>query len=86
MVRLGKTYIGAELLRQFRQIYPNDGPPLIICPGGLVETWRPGGEQYGLVAEVMSQSRIAPPPNLVVVPDTEAVRGDDRRCPRRLSG
>ena len=27
VVGLGKTYIGAELLRQLRQSYPNDGPP-----------------------------------------------------------
>ena len=71
VVGLGKTYIGAELLRQLRQSYPNDGPPLIICPAGLVETWRRFNELYGLGAEVLSQSRIAPPPNLVFDQETE---------------
>ena len=71
VVGLGKTYVGAELLRQLRQSYPNDGPPLIICPAGLVETWRQVSEQYGLGAEVLSQSRIAPPPGLAFDPETE---------------
>ena len=71
VVGLGKTYIGAELLRQLRQSYPNDGPPLIICPAGLVDNWRKVNELYGLGAEVLSQSRIAPPPDLVFDPETE---------------
>ena len=71
VVGLGKTYVGAELLRQLRQSYPNDGPPLIICPAGLVETWRQVSEQYGLGAEVLSQSRIAPPPGLAFDLETE---------------
>ena len=33
VVGLGKTFIGAELLRQLRQSYPNEGNALIICPG-----------------------------------------------------
>ena len=71
VVGLGKTYIGAELLRQLRQSYPNDGPPLIICPAGLVENWRQVSERYGLGAEVLSQSRISPPPDLVFDAETE---------------
>ena len=71
VVGLGKTYIGAELLRQLRQSYPNDGPPLIICPAGLVPAWRQVNERYGLGAEVLSQDRIAPPPGLVFDPETE---------------
>ena len=35
VVGLGKTIVGAELLRQLRFSYPNDGPPLILCPAGL---------------------------------------------------
>ena len=71
VVGLGKTYVGAELLRQLRHSYPNDGPPLIICPAGLVRAWQQVSEQYGLGAEVLSQSRIAPPPDLVFDPETE---------------
>ena len=71
VVGLGKTYIGAELLRQLRQSYPNDGPPLIVCPAGLVDAWRRVNELYGLGAEVLSQSRIAPPPDLVFDEQTE---------------
>ena len=32
VVGLGKTFIGAELLRQLRVSHPNEGPPLILCP------------------------------------------------------
>ena len=71
VVGLGKTYIGAELLRQLRQSYPNDGPPLIICPAGLIDAWRRVNELYGLGAEVLSQDRIAPPPDLVFDEQTE---------------
>lgn len=62
VVGLGKTYIGAELLRQLRQSYPGDGPPLIICPAGLIPMWAQTNEQFGLGAEILSQSRISPPP------------------------
>ena len=59
---LGKTYIGAELLRQLKQSYPRDGNPLIICPAGLVPMWQQVNERYQLGAAVVSQSVIAPPP------------------------
>ncbi len=71
VVGLGKTFIGAELLRQLRHSYPNDRAPLIICPAGLVPAWRQVNEQYDLGAEVLSQSRIASPPDLVFNPETE---------------
>lgn len=61
VVGLGKTYIGAELLRQLKQSYPRDGNPLIICPAGLVPMWERVNEQYDLGAAVVSQSVIAPP-------------------------
>ena len=61
VVGLGKTFIGAELLRQMKQSYPRDGNPLIICPAGLVPMWQHVNEQYDLGAVVVSQSVIAPP-------------------------
>ena len=71
VVGLGKSYIGAELLRQVRQSYPNEGNPLIICPAGLVPMWQRFNERFQLGAEVLSQSRIARPPSLVFNPETE---------------
>ncbi len=71
VVGLGKTHIGAELLRQLRQSYPHDGPPLIICPAGMTDTWEQVNELYGLGAEVLSQARIAPPPGLSFDSETE---------------
>ena len=71
VVGLGKTFIGAELLRQLRQSYPRDGNPLILCPAGLVPMWEQFNRRYQLGAEVISHSRIAPPPSLVFNPETE---------------
>lgn len=65
VVGLGKTYIGAELLRQLRVSYPHDGPPLILCPAGLRPMWQRFNERYGLGAEVVSHSMIR------AVPDPE---------------
>ena len=70
VVGLGKSFIGAELLRQLRQSYPNDGLPLIICPAGLVPMWERFSERYRIGAAVLSQSRIAAPPQLVFNPET----------------
>ena len=64
VVGLGKTYIGAALLEQLRKSYPNDGHPLIICPAGLIPMWKQFNEEFGLGAEVVSQSAIAPSPGL----------------------
>ena len=63
VVGLGKTYIGAELLRQMRVSYPNDGPPLILCPAGLRPMWQRMNEEYGLSAEIVSHSMISSPPD-----------------------
>ena len=71
VVGLGKTFIGAELLRQLRQSYPRDGNPLIICPAGLVPMWEQFNRRYQLGAEVISHSRIAAPPQLAFNPETE---------------
>ena len=59
VVGLGKTFIGAELLRQLRFSYPNDGPPLILCPAGLKPMWEQFNERFGLGAAVVSQGVIA---------------------------
>jgi len=64
VVGLGKSFIGSEILRQLQLSYPNDGPPLIICPRNLVPQWERYNELFGLGAEVVSQSMIAPPPEL----------------------
>ena len=64
VVGLGKTYVGAELLRQLRQTYPQDGPPLILCPAGLRPMWERVNEQFALGADVLSHSMIAAPPQL----------------------
>ena len=61
VVGLGKTFIGAELLRQLQQTYPDDGPPLILCPAGLRPMWSRVNEDFGLGAEVVSHSMIAAP-------------------------
>ncbi len=58
VVGLGKTFIGAELLRQLRVSYPNDGPPLILCPAGLKPMWERFNERFGLGAAVVSHSVI----------------------------
>ena len=71
VVGLGKTFIGAELLRQLRQSYPRDGNPLILCPAGLVPMWEQFNRRYQLGAEVISHSRIAAPPQLAFNPETE---------------
>ena len=62
VVGLGKTFIGAEILRQLRVSYPSDGPPLILCPAGLKPMWQVFNERFGLGAEVVSHSMIASPP------------------------
>ena len=77
VVGLGKTFIGAELLRQLRQSYPRDGNPLILCPAGLVPMWEQFNRRYQLGAEVLSHSRIAAPPSLVFNPETEEYEDDE---------
>ncbi|MBI4199683.1 MAG: hypothetical protein HY535_04330 [Chloroflexi bacterium] len=64
VVGLGKTYVGAEILRQLRLTYSNEGPPLIICPAGLKPMWERTNELFGLGAEVVSQSVLAAPPQM----------------------
>ncbi len=61
VVGLGKTFIGAELLRQMRVSYPSDGHPLILCPARLKPMWEVFNERFGLGAAVVSHSMIAAP-------------------------
>jgi HKD family nuclease/superfamily II DNA or RNA helicase len=70
VVGLGKTYIGAELLRQLA--YTERGKPLIICPAGLIPMWERISELFNLGAEVISMSNIAPPPGLAFDEEDEA--------------
>jgi HKD family nuclease/superfamily II DNA or RNA helicase len=62
VVGLGKTYIGAELVRQLQFEEPRDRHPLIICPAGLKPMWEVVNERFRLGAEVVSMSQIVPPP------------------------
>ena len=62
VVGLGKTYVGAELVRQLQFNEPRGRHPLIVCPAGLVPMWEVINERFGLGAEVVSMSAIVPPP------------------------
>ncbi|MDD9995865.1 MAG: phospholipase D-like domain-containing protein [Dehalococcoidia bacterium] len=61
VVGLGKTFVGAELLQQLHMSYPNDGPPLILCPARLKPMWERFNERFALGAEVVSHSMIGAP-------------------------
>lgn len=63
VVGLGKTFIGAELLRQLRVSYPNEGMPLIIAPAGLKPMWQRVNEEFGLGAAVISHGIITSAPD-----------------------
>ncbi len=63
VVGLGKTYIGAELVRQLQFSEPRGSLPLIICPAGLKPMWETISERFRLGAAVVSMSAIAPPPS-----------------------
>ena len=60
VVGLGKTFIGAELLRQLEFQGRSRGKPLILCPAGLIPMWEHFNERFNLGAAVVSQSMIAP--------------------------
>jgi hypothetical protein len=62
VVGLGKTFVGAEILRQLRLTSPHEGNPLIICPAGLKPMWERTNELFGLGAAVVSQSMLTAPP------------------------
>lgn len=60
VVGLGKSYVGAELLRQLQFSYPNEGKPLILAPASLIPMWQSFNEHFQLGAEVVSHSMIVP--------------------------
>jgi len=62
VVGLGKTYIGAEVVRQLQLSEPAGRHPLIVCPAGLMPMWEMVSERFGLGAQVVSMSNIAPAP------------------------
>jgi superfamily II DNA/RNA helicase len=62
VVGLGKTYVGAEIVRQLQFTEPRGSNPLIVCPAGLKPMWELVNERFGLGAAVVSMSAIAPPP------------------------
>lgn len=52
MVGLGKSYIGAAVVKHF--VRHDQVRPLIICPAGLVDMWTHYNEAYQLDANVLS--------------------------------
>ena len=59
VVGMGKTFIGAEILRQLRFRDPESGDPLVICPASLRGMWDSTLERFGLAdAEVISRGRL----------------------------
>lgn len=59
VVGMGKTYVGAELLRRLSITERDAGDPLIICPASLREMWERACEEFGLDdADVMSRGRL----------------------------
>ncbi len=60
VVGLGKTYIGAEILRRLTLLEPQAGDPLVICPAPLTAMWeRVCDQQFGIInADVLSIGRL----------------------------
>ena len=59
VVGMGKTYVGAELLRRLSITERDAGDPLIICPASLREMWERACMEFGLDdADVMSRGRL----------------------------
>ena len=60
VVGLGKTYIGAEILRRLTLQEPQAGDPLVICPAPLTAMWeRVCDQQFGIInADVISIGRL----------------------------
>ena len=59
VVGMGKTFIGAEILRRLTIREREAGDPLIICPASLKQMWDRTCEEFGLTeAEVLSRGRL----------------------------
>ena len=59
VVGMGKTFIGAEILRRLRAGDQEAGDPLIICPASLRQMWERTCTQFGLHdADVLSRGRL----------------------------
>ena len=59
VVGMGKTFIGAEILRRLTIKEREAGDPLIICPASLRQMWDRTSDQFGLTdAEVLSRGRL----------------------------
>ena len=59
VVGMGKTFIGAEILRQLRSRYRELGDPLVICLASLQGMWERTCDRFGLAdAEVISRGRL----------------------------
>ena len=74
VVGMGKTYIGAEILRRLYINEQNAGDPLIICPASLRRMWERTCNQFGLHdVDVLSRGRL-----------TEASVAGDRNLQKML--
>ena len=59
VVGMGKTFIGAEILRQLRVRNRESGDPVVICPASLRGMWERTCDRFGLTdAEVISRGRL----------------------------
>ena len=59
VVGMGKTFIGAEILRRLTIKEREAGDPLIVCPASLRQMWERTCEEFGLTdAEVLSRGRL----------------------------
>ena len=59
VVGMGKTYIGAEILRRLYIAERESGDPLVICPASLRRMWEGTCNRFGLNdADVLSRGRL----------------------------
>ena len=74
VVGMGKTYVGAEILRRLNASDRDAGDPLIVCPASLRDMWERTCTLFGLHdADVLSRGRL-----------TEATVANDRSLQKML--